>query len=104
MLSTLGLKLHKVCRPWLSYWFTLLIYDETYVFMYKIRNKYCFLLCRETFSTNFPLYSVQRLLKEVEGKNMWGEDGLILLVELINFLRRRNGNSGPFIFGLPIVS
>lgn len=53
-----------------------------------------FLLCREIFCIVFRPYSAQLLLKEVEERSMWGEDGLIGLEGLRRFSERKNGNSG----------
>lgn len=56
---------------------------------------YC-MLCREIFCIDFHLSSVLLLLKGVEKKNMWGDDGLIGSEGLRSFSWRRNCNSGSY--------
>lgn len=52
--------------------------------------------CRVIFCIDFHHCNAQLLLKGVEERNMWGEDGLIGLEELRNFLRRRRCNTGSY--------
>lgn len=52
--------------------------------------------CREIFCIDFHHCNARLLLKGVEERNLWGEDGLIGLDELRNFLRRRRCNSGSY--------
>lgn len=80
-------------HPWLGS----LTYTRRYIIHSekKIKIKNC-ILCRETFCTSSHLYKVQLLLKGMEGRNMSKEYGPSLLEMLINFSRRRNGNSGPY--------
>lgn len=53
-----------------------------------------FLLYREIFCIAFRPYSAQLLLKEVEERSMWGEDGVIGWEGFRRFSGRKNGNSG----------
>lgn len=60
--------------------------------------------CRVIFCIGFHRYSVQLLLKGVEERNMWGENGLIGLEGLRSFSMRRNCNSGSLLyFLLPVM-